>query len=115
MPVLSSWNTPVVLPLTKRSISFFVVQRQVIEVDLLAAGRFDELQAIVNQGERLETEKVELDQADLFDPGHFVLGDDAAFFIDKQRQVIDQRQVGQAPRRPHGSRHGAPTLRAASA
>ena len=49
----------------------------------------------MNQGERLKTEKVELDEADLLHATHVVLRDDAAFFIDKQRQVIDQRQVGQ--------------------
>ncbi len=48
----------------------------------------------MNQGKRLEAKEVELDEPDLFHPAHFVLGDDAAFFIDEQRQMIDQRHIG---------------------
>ena len=80
--------------LTKRAVSFFIVERQMVEIDLLAAGDFDELQAVMNQRESLEAEKVEFDQTYLLHPAHFVLSDDAAFFIDEQRQMIDQRQIG---------------------
>ena len=37
----------------------------------------------MDQRQRFEPEEVELHQTDLFDPGHFILGDDAALFIDK--------------------------------
>jgi hypothetical protein len=44
----------------------------------------------MNQRQRLQTKKVKLHQSDFFDTAHVELSDDAAFFIDKQRQMIDQ-------------------------
>ena len=58
----------------ERLVGLLVVQALDGRDRLFAAGRLDELQAIVDQGQRFETEEIELDQADLFDPGHFDTG-----------------------------------------
>jgi hypothetical protein len=47
----------------------------------------------MNQRQRLQTEKVKLHQSNFFDTAHVELSYDAAFLIDKQRQMIDQGQI----------------------
>ena len=44
------------------------------EIDSFAAGRLDELQTVMDQGQRLEAEEVELDKTDFLDAAHVDTG-----------------------------------------
>ena len=47
-----------------------------------------------DQRQRLQAEEVELDEADRLDVGARVLRHDRAVLVDEERQVLDQRPVG---------------------
>lgn len=60
-------------------------------IDGDASVLFDQVEAIFDQGKVLESEEVELDQADAFDPFHIELRDDFAFCAFVEGEVFDER------------------------
>ena len=92
MPPDSSWNTPIVSPRLRSSkvgwsSSGTVLDREIRRV--LA----DVLHGFVDDGEVLQPEEVHLEQADLGDGAHVILGDDFAFVAAGERDVFVERAV----------------------
>ena len=89
----------------QQGVGLRVVQRQLVQVDLLAARLLDQLDRVVEQRQGAQAQEVHLEQADLFQVAHdplrrddrlagpragvVALADDAL-----QRHVIGQRAVG---------------------
>ncbi len=74
MPGDSNWNTPLVRALLKiSSIGFRVVERKVFDAQLHAAMAFDQLQRVVDDGQRGQPQKIHLEQVQLFEADHVVL------------------------------------------
>src|SRR5262245_2657053 len=64
-----------------------------LDIHLHVPRRFDQLQTVMDKGQRFEAEEVKLDQTDFLDTAHIELSYDPAFFIDEQRKMVDQWQI----------------------
>src|SRR6266550_6363292 len=64
-----------------------------LEINLHVPRRLDQLQTVMDEGQRFEAEEVKLYQTDFLDTTHVELGYDSAFFIDEQWKMVDQWQI----------------------
>ena len=86
-----------------------VVERQLRQVEVGASGRFGRMMAhgVGEEGQRLQAEEVELDEADPLDVVHRVLREHRAFLVDEERQVLRERSVGDDDAGGVAARRGA--------
>ena len=83
-----------------------VVERHLVDVRTLARGRLDEVQGALDDRQVAQAQEVHLEQAEVLDAVHFVLGDDrgvlgtaARLGLALDRQVIGERIAGDHHRR----------------
>ena len=74
-------------------VGFLVVERQIVDRHLDAVGALDHFAGVADDGERLQPEKIHLQQAEVADGIHRVLRDERAAFVLLERQQIHQRLV----------------------
>ena len=79
------------LRVVEQLVGLGVVERQGLEVEHSAGGALHELHGVAEDGERLQPEEIHLQQAEVADRAHRVLGDDAAVVVLLQRQEVDER------------------------
>jgi hypothetical protein len=82
------------------------VEVDVVDVDHVAGGGLDELERVVDDVEVAQPQEVHLQQAQVLDAVHLVLGDDRGFFdglagfgLALDRQVLGERILGDHHRR----------------
>ena len=78
------------LGVVEQVVGLGVVERQVVEVELDAGGFPHHLRGVADDRQGLETQEVHLQQAQVADRPHGVLGDDAAVVVLLERQQIHQ-------------------------
>ena len=69
-----------------------VVERKIFDDQLDAAVLLDELQGVLDDGERGQAEEVHLEKAELLEAAHVVLGDDFVFVRLVKRDEFFQRR-----------------------
>ena len=80
------------LPRGEQVVRLAVVQRDTLQIDAVSPGAFDDLHRGVENGEVRQTEEVHLQQTNLLDRDHVVLGHhQIALGRFLQRHVLDQR------------------------
>ena len=79
--------------LVQQVVGFRVVERQMVNVNLDAVRAFDHFAGVADDGERLQPEKIHLQQAEVADGIHRVLGDERAAVVLLEREQIHQRLV----------------------
>ena len=94
----------------KQFIGSGVVERQRFEVQLFAARFFNQLHAVVNDGERGEPEKIHFQQADFLQVVHRILGRDFILVALVKRNDFLQRLRARSPRPLRALRRGEQSL-----
>ena len=94
MPGDSTWNTPMFCARLSRSKAAASSSGISSGVDFLAGRLLDQLQRVLDDGERFQAEEIHLEQAEFAERLHRVLGDDAAVVVRGERDVIGQVVVG---------------------
>ena len=79
--------------LVQQVVGFRVVERQMVNVNLDALRALDHFAGVADDGERLQPEKIHLQQAEVADGIHRVLRDERAAVVLLERQQIHQRLV----------------------
>ena len=95
----SSWNTPIVSPALEHLEGLRVVERDVVDVGpRCPLRRLDEIERELDDVEVAQPEEVHLEQAEVLDAVHLVLGDDrgvldvaAGLRLALDRQVLGER------------------------
>ena len=72
----SSWNTPIESPRLQQVEGLLVVERDGVDVEVDAPELLDDPQRVGDDVEVAEPEEVHLEQAEVLDAAHLVLGDD---------------------------------------
>ena len=81
---------------SKKLVSFFVVQRQVVDINFSAAILLDHAHRIMQNGERCQAKKIHLQQADALQRIHVKLrGDFIAI------RLVERHHIGERTRRNH--------------
>ncbi len=93
MPSDSNWKTPAVRRVAEQLVDRRVVEGQAFQVGPLLRWRFDRIQRVVDQGQRLEPQEIHLEQADLLDLVLGPLGRDLVAVLGAlvQRRELDDR------------------------
>ena len=73
-------------------VGFLIVERQVFDVQLHAAMAFDQLERVLDDGQGGQPQEIHLEQAELLQAHHVVLGDDFVFVGLVERNQFPQRQ-----------------------
>ncbi len=81
-------------PLCEQTVGFFIIERKIVHVNIDMVGIPDEIHGVLNDRQRLETQKIKFGQPDGFDILHRILGNPVIFFGRKKRNTLDQRNVG---------------------
>ncbi len=90
MPLDSNWKMPFVRPSQKSWKTFGVVERHRVEVEREALA-LEDLQGVVDHGDRLQAEEVHLEQAELLDHLHVPLGGDfVAVGLVERHELLDR-------------------------
>ena len=71
-----------------------IVERDFQRRHFLARGLLDQLQRVLDDGQRFQAEEIHLEQAEFAERLHRVLRDDAVVIVQRQRHVIGQVVVG---------------------
>ena len=74
-------------------VSFFVVERQVVNRHFNAVRALDHFAGVADDGQSFQPEKIHLQQAEVADGIHRVLRDERAAFVLLERQQIHERLV----------------------
>ena len=107
-PARLELEDPVRLGAAEQLVDRRIVQRKRVEIRLLPGRVTDRAQRVVDQRQGLETEEIQLEQADLLD---LVLGElrrDLVLLFRPlvERRELDDRTRARSPHRPRGSRRG---------
>ncbi len=94
----SSWKMPIESPCCSSCVDGRVVEGDVVDVGPLAGAGLDQVEGPLDDRQVAQAEEVHLEQAQLLDAVHLVLGDDgrvlgaaAGFGLALDRQVLGQR------------------------
>ena len=79
------------LGVVEQVVGLGVVEREVVEIELHPGGLVDHLGRVADDRQGLETQEVHLQQAEVADRAHGVLGDDPALVVLLERQQVHQR------------------------
>ena len=77
------------IPLVQHLVSLGIIERQIIDWNLHASPRLDHLARIANHRQRLQPQKIHLQQPEIPHWPHRILGDNHSLLVLFERQQID--------------------------